>query len=370
MAIKVCHVTSMHPVFDTRIFIKECGSLQKKYEVYLVASNVENQIKDGIHIIGVSMPPHGIRKMLTTKPIIDAAMKVDADVYHFHDPELMAVGVKFKKKGKKIIFDYHENYAEYLLTKEWVPRLLRKPFSKFFLLFEKRYLSKYNYVITVTPHILERLLTYNKNTVQITNYPIYQDIEDNRKWGKSVCFVGGIIPEWMHYNIIEALSNTTARYHLAGPVISDSYLNRLKESKGWSKVEYTGGRISYDKVFNYIQECSAGLAISTYNDPNAGYKQGTLGVNKLFEYMMAGIPIIASELVLWKEIIDKYDCGICVDPDDINSIATAIDYLVSNPEVAKIKGDNGKKAAAQYFNWSTQESILYDVYNKLIESDN
>lgn len=367
MTIKVCHVTSMHRVFDTRIFHKECTSLSKKYEVYLVASNVESHVKDGIHIIGVKMPPHGIRKMLTTKPVIEAARSVDADIYHFHDPELMRAGLKLKKSGKKVIFDYHENYAEFLLTKDWIPRIFRKVASRLFLKAERLCLAKYDAIVSVTPFIIDRLKNYNKNTYQITNYPKCIDIPDKREWGQSICFVGGVVPQWMHHNIVKSLVKTNAKYELAGMAAPESYLEEMKQEEGWNKVEYYG-RIDYSDLFPFLQKSSAGVAIRTYNDPNVGYKKGSLGVNKFFEYMMAGIPVICSGAEVWKEIIEKYKCGMIVDPDDCDSIAVAINYIINNPAEAKAMGENGQKAAREIYNWATQEAILFDMYENVLNN--
>ena len=365
MTIRVCHVTSMHRYDDTRIFVKECASLSKKYDVYLVAANVETQIKNGIHIVGVKMPPNGIRRMLSTRPMIIAAKSVNADVYHFHDPELMLAGLELKKNGKKVVFDYHENYAEFLLTKDWIPKLLRKPASAFFYKFEKKCLSHYDALISVTPFIVDRLLQYNSNTYQVTNYPILLNLPDERKWEKSVCFVGGIVPQWMHHNIVKSLESTRVIYRLAGSFAPLSYRDELEKETGWKNVDYVG-RIDYANLFTFIQRSSAGLAIRDYNDPNVGYKKGSLGVNKFFEYMMAGIPIIASGNDVWKRIIEDYNCGLIVNPNDCESIAEAINYIIENPDEAKRMGDNGLKAVKEQFNWRSQEIILFDLYENLL----
>lgn len=365
MTIKVCHVTSMHRVFDTRIFHKECASLSKKYEVYLVASNVDSQIVDGIHIVGVKMPPHGLRKMLTTKPIIKAALAIDADVYHFHDPELISAGLKMKKEGKKVVFDYHENYTDFLLTKDWIPKPLRHLAKHFFSKFERKYLAQYDAVVSVTPFIIKRLEKYNSNVYQITNYPKLQEVEDNRQWGQSVCFVGGIVPEWMHYNIVKSLSETSAVYRLAGAYHPASYFNQLQACEEWKSVEYHG-KIPYSEVMPFMQQSSAGLAIRTYDDPNVGYKEGSLGVNKFFEYMMVGIPVIASASEVWRDIINKYECGILVDPYSPTSIAQAINFVIEHPEDAKRMGDNAHDAAVKHYHWGTQEDILFQMYERLL----
>lgn len=361
---KICHITSMHYALDTRIFEKECKSLVKIYDVSLIAPNIEDCEKDGIKIYGVKTKKNRISNMLNTRPFIKRALEIDADIYHAHDPELMQALLKLKKKGKKIVFDYHENYTEYLLTKEWIPSGFRSLFSHAFAYYERKCLPYYDAVITVTPYIAKRLSKYNERVHIITNYPKLHTFIDHRQWGRRVCFVGGIIPEWMLLNVVKSFMSIDGVFSLAGRIGSNSLFKSMQELESWSKVNYSGV-LPYDKVIDYMQTSSAGLAVSTYNDPNACYKEGTLGVNKLFEYMMAGIPVIASDLTIWKEIVDKYECGICVDPNDVDSISKAIKYVFDNPEEAKRMGDNGRYAAQTKYNWGTQEKALYAIYDNL-----
>ncbi|MDX9744153.1 MAG: glycosyltransferase [Arcobacteraceae bacterium] len=62
----------------------------------------------------------------------------------------------------------------------------------------------------------------------------------------------------------------------------------------------------------------------------------------MFEYMAAGLPVISSDIKLWKEVIDDAKCGICVNPLEPKEIADAINYIMTNPEVAEKMGQNGK----------------------------
>lgn len=360
-------MTSMHTPFDTRIYVKECRSLSKKYDVYLVASEVESQEKDHVHVVGVKMPPHGLRKMLTTKPVIKAAESIDADIYHIHDPELMRAGLFFKKKGKKVIFDYHENFKEFLLAKPWIPKLLRGIASRLFGYYESKMLPQYDALISVTPYIIRRLEDYNKQTYLITNYPFKTCVEDKRSWENKVCFIGGIMPEWEIDNVVRALPQTSSRLVLAGDIAPASYFEGMKNLEGWDKVDYLG-RIPYSRVIPTMQECTAGLCIRPYDHPNSCYRDGSLGANKFFEYLIAGIPVIASGLTVWKEIIEKYECGVIVEPDNVESIASAINFLINNPSEAKKLGDNGIKAAKEVFNWETQEVMLFELYDTLLNN--
>ena len=97
---------------------------------------------------------------------------------------------------------------------------------------------------------------------------------------------------------------------------------------------------------------------------NLGYRRGTYAVNKIFEYMEAGLPIICTDYDLWKEIVDKYDCGICVEPNNAKQIEEAIQFLISNKEKAYQMGQNGRKAVLLEYNWNTQEKEYLRIFRK------
>jgi glycosyltransferase involved in cell wall biosynthesis len=164
--------------------------------------------------------------------------------------------------------------------------------------------------------------------------------------------------------IIAALAKTSgAKLILAGEPVSNHYLNKLKSIDGWNKVEYLG-RISHEEVHAIYIKTLIGIACLGYV-PNVGYKEGSLGVLKLFEFMNAGMAVICTDSVLWKEIIDKENCGLCVNPYEIDDIAKAIQYLVDNPKIALEMGMNGRKAVEREYNWESQEKILIELYKNI-----
>lgn len=85
----------------------------------------------------------------------------------------------------------------------------------------------------------------------------------------------------------------------------------------------------------------------------------------MFEYMAAGIPVIASDFPLWRSIIDKYKCGICVDPQNAEKISETINFLLSNDAIASEMGGNGQKAANEFYSWTTEANKLVEFYTKL-----
>ena len=88
---------------------------------------------------------------------------------------------------------------------------------------------------------------------------------------------------------------------------------------------------------------------------------------KLFEYFLAGLPVIASAFPIYEQIIDKYRCGICVDPTDPVAIVRAIEYLFNHPEERRRMAENARRAGNDY-NWSTESSKLLSVYLDILES--
>lgn len=364
---RICHVTSLHPVNDGRIFDKECKSLSKKYEVYLVAPNTETRIDNGIHIIGVSLPAvnQRIQRWIKLKRILKPLYDIDADVYHFHDPELIRIGLRLKKRGKKIIFDSHEDVPMLILSKQYIP--CRRFVSKIYALYEKHILKQYTALVSVTVHIVDRLKKVNPNTYQITNYPKYEE-RTSAPWdrGRNICFAGLLVKNWMLENIIEVLPQVNANMYLAGRYATEDYLNEMKALPGWKNVSFMG-TLPHSKVIDLYNKSTLGLAIESYDNPNAGYKTGSLGCTKIPDYMASGIPVIVSDSLVWGGIVRKYDCGVVVeDPNNKEEIARAINSILDDTNRAKEMGENALKAAKEEFNWDSQEKVLLEMYHNIL----
>ena len=141
---RVCHFTCAHEATDTRVFQKECVSLAKAgYDVYLVAPNATSEDKEGVHIVGVSVSnQHPVYRLLySSKLIYRKALEIDADVYHFHDIELFSYGVKLKQNGKKVIFDSHDDWLEYVKEISWLHKYIRSGIGLFLKKIYSKYLS-------------------------------------------------------------------------------------------------------------------------------------------------------------------------------------------------------------------------------------
>lgn len=365
---KIVHLTSVHPRYDVRIFHKECMSLSKNWEVALiVADNKGDEICQNIKIYDVGKENGRFNRIFkTTKKVYQKALQLNGDIYHFHDPELLPVGKKLAQKGKKVIYDSHEDMPALLSEKEWITPFLRPLVAKIFTYYERYCIKKFAAVVTVTPLMTQRFQKSFSNVCQITNFPIdSSNFIDHRKWDYSVCFAGGISKQWMHENILKAITEIdNITYRLAGISDSENYFNQLKEMSVWNKVEYHG-KIPHQDVHDFIQYSTAAIALNDYV-ANVGFKEGSLGNTKLFEYMQAGIPVICTDFHQWKQIVKNENCGICVNPHNIDEIKNAIEFLLNNPEQARQMGENGRKAVTEKYNWKTQENKLFSLYGNLL----
>lgn len=365
---RICHLTSVHQRYDTRIFLKECRSLANSdYSVSLiVADGNGDEVKDAVSIFDIGISKGRLNRIfITTRRVFKKACELDCDIYHLHDPELIPVGLKLKRLGKIVIFDSHEDVPKQLLGKPYLNKPSKWLLSKLFAVYEYFACKRFDAIVTATPYICDKFLAINPTTVDINNFPILGELAStSNDWSQKrnqVCYVGGIAAIRGIKEIIRAMGQikSGARLQLGG-LFSEKHVElKVKEYPGWQNVDELGF-VDREGVRSILSRSVAGL-VTFLPLPNHIDAQP----NKMFEYMSAGIPVIASNFSLWREIIEGNDCGLCVDPMNPAAIAEAIDFLVENPERSQQMGENGKQAVYKRYNWSIEEKKLVELYNDL-----
>ncbi|MGN7905881.1 glycosyltransferase family 4 protein [Pseudomonas sp. 22373] len=362
---KVAHLTSVHQRYDTRIFLKECRSLAAAgHSVYLVVADGKgDEAREGVEIKDVGVSPGRLNRMLrTTRRIYDKALAIDAEIYHMHDPELIPLGLKLKRQGKKVIFDAHEDLPKQLMGKPYLNKFSRLVLSKAFGIFESVACRRFDAVVVATPSISEKFIKINPLTVTVNNYPLLGELStDDVDWAakkNEVSYIGGITSIRGIAQVISAMSKVKSevRLQLGGRFTEKDVEAVAKQEKGWKKVDELGF-VSRDGVREALARSVAGI-VTFLPAPNHIDSQP----NKMFEYMSAGVPVIASNFPLWRDIIEGNNCGLCVDPEDSQQIAEAIDYLIMNPAHAESMGVNGQSAVRVKYNWSIEEKVLVELY--------
>jgi glycosyltransferase involved in cell wall biosynthesis len=144
---------------------------------------------------------------------------------------------------------------------------------------------------------------------------------------------------------------------LAGP-IDEAYHASLKMLPEYACVDYRGV-VEPEEVASIMTECFAGTSLLL--DVGQYWKDDALPT-KVYEYMMAGIPTIASASPAIREAIAVDRFGLCVDPEDIQSVTAAILQLRDDPGIANEMGENGRRTVIEKYNWAIEEKRLLELY--------
>lgn len=367
--IKICHLTSAHPPYDIRIFHKECVSLAEfGYNVSLICAGAKNETKSGVNILGVKKNNSRFGRMLITVwRVYKKALAVDAQVYHFHDPELMFIALFLKRKGKKVIYDVHEDLPRQILGKHWINKYLRKTISYLIENIENNVSRRLDYIIVATPFIRKRFLEINNKCVDICNYPITKDegfsLINWKDKKDELCYVGLITKNRGIIEILEAIEDTPYRLNLAGKYSPESLRDELVEMRGWTNVnefKYVGR----EKIIEILSNSKVGIVTL---HPQINYLD-SLPI-KMYEYMLAGIPVIASDFPLWKGVIEENNCGICVNPNNPTAIRGAIDKIFQGEEMAILMGKSGREIVLKEYNWENQKINLISIYQNVLKKE-
>jgi glycosyltransferase involved in cell wall biosynthesis len=364
----VCHITTIHPSKDVRIFHKECTSLAKAgYRVTLLVGNGDDEICNDVAIKGVKVDYSGrVQRFLKAgKAMYLPALKEQADIYQFHDPDFLPFALKLQKKtGAKLVYDSHEDVPRQLLDKHYLPKWLSKMASGFVESYEDSVVRKLNAVVTADDKVTVRFSRINDKVVCVKNYADLESLPAPIPFGKKknqICHIGSLTKVRGVVELVEAMDKVDCELHLAGTFSPLELQDEVSQLPGWKKVVYHGFA-NREKVTEILDDSLVGTVtlhpIDKYLD--------ALPV-KMFEYMAAGIPAITSTVPLWKGIVEDASCGVAVDPKKADEIAEAVNKLLSDPIKAEEMGASGRESVEKKYNWKSESATLLELYNDILK---
>lgn len=376
---RVC-VYTMHHSKDLRILNRQCQSLHKNgWDVTLIATSEITScdyVDNGIAVMVMPKWKSGWDRLKHIFKITYKAYKQKADVYHFHDPDLLVPSVLLRiLTFKPVIYDIHEffyrNQVE-KLPKIWI---LRKIISALIWCMETVCGVIIGRISAVYEDHIKRFSKLGCKTVHTPNYASIDDfnprpISDIEWQGrrKRVLFTGTLAPErgsLMLLDIAKRLKEIRGDIEFC---VSRRFLSQYQEKIFMEKMALPGYRDVIKFVPNVtgaelpqIVRCG-GIGLSTVLNMGQG---NCIVPTRFFEYMSQALSIVASNLPASVKYVANENCGILVEPDDVEGYVQAIIKLVDNPELAKQMGENGQKAFIEKYNWGVVEKRLVEFYESI-----
>ncbi|KAF5084140.1 Phosphatidyl-myo-inositol mannosyltransferase [anaerobic digester metagenome] len=372
---RICMLTTTHLPHDGRIFEKEAKSLAKEHDVTIIAPSENGSIDEngGVHIVAVRKPPSNLLHPVTLWRVLRACLNQKCDVVHCHEPDALLIGVLTKfLKGKRVIYDIHEHWPSEIPFDLGIPnatvlaRVLEPLLSRGEILLSRFADAK----IAVSESVAERFGRNGTEPVIVSNYSVAGSMPPALQAGRSrnVVYMAGNM-QLFHgiRECIQAMSKVAATV----PGVTLTLVGNIREDIGAiaaktdPRPEITlTGYLPYQEMYETLRKGSIGLLVF-----QPDYYNAYIGLpNKLFDYMLCGLPVVASDFPEIRNVVGKAECGVLVDPTDPDAIAKAIVYLLEHPDEAQRMGENGRKAVLERYNWGEMEKRLLGVYRQVEEA--
>ena len=366
---RIVHITSAHRTDDDRIFHKECRSLAEHgLSVTVIGPGEERKALAGVDILGVPSPGRSrLRRIsVTLWRLLVRCLSLPADVYHFHDPELVALGFTLKIFGRRVVYDVHEDYPQKILTSEWISPVLRRPLSGIMAAVEAAGGRLFDGIVAVTPTIAARFPP--PKTITLCNYPMLEEFSTvagtpYHDRPCQVCYVGGLAEARGVFDMVEAAGlvqgGAAQCLRLAGRFESGDEEKQSRAKPGWARVDYRGW-LDRPGVARLMASVRAGLVVL---HPNRCFIDAY--PIKMFEYMAAGLPVVASDFPVYREILDDGACGLLVPAADPPALARAIEWILAHPDEAKAMGEQGRRRVERLYTWEAERTKLFALYRQI-----
>jgi glycosyltransferase involved in cell wall biosynthesis len=369
---RVTHISIIHRPFDARIFEKECRALAGAgYEVHLIAGGLPAKDVDGLRLHSVANDParpparrQGARLLRAAR----WALRLRPSIYHLHDPHLIPLGLLLKLSGSRVIYDVHEDYPAHAISKLSAKPLRGRVKALMWIVLEwlaRRWLDGF---VCASPDLAEKFPA--ASTVVVRNFPRHGEfalpdaelgVRPYPKRRNTLIYTGAIRDIrgfWEMARALELLpADLDCRLRMIGYFRPPELARSARSLEAANRMEFIPWQ-RHEVVIRELFSAKVGL-ILLHPVPNHG---DPIRSNKLFEFMAAGIPVIASDLPRWREIVCGIGCGVVVDPRDPAAIAAAIEDLLRRPEEAEAMGKRGQAAVKNDFNWDRDAPRLLSLY--------
>jgi len=366
---RIAHLCILHRPLDARVFCKQCRTLAAAgHDVHLIVPDPPARRLDGVSFHAVGRPsPRASSVLASLTQALRLAIRLRADVYHVHEAVLIPVAVALKLAGARVVYDVHEDAAG---DAKSVGTNLNSPLlgAALYVLWSAMWTvarGAFDAYVSATGAIARKYPA--GRTIVVRNYPVPDEFDGDgppfTDRPNRIIHVGGMTAVRGIGEMVQAVGRLDealdARLVLVGGFSPVSLEAQVRRMPGSGRVEIIDWQ---DRAGMIRQMRRARVGVVLFH-PDPNHVEAL--PNKLFEYMAAGLPVVASDFPLWRRIVGAADCGILVDPLKPDDIAEAIGYLLSRPAEAEGMGRRGQAAVRDRYHWSGEGAKLIDLYRRL-----
>lgn len=373
---KIAILSSVHLALDNRVFYRQARTLQRAgYDVTLIAVHDRDEMKDGVQIIALPAVRRWQRPLVWQR-LLRYALRTEAEVFHFHDPELLLVAPLLKLFTRRpTIYDIHEAYGDFVEVKDYLPSFLRRPLADLVRRLEPHLAGMQDGLIFADDEIAAAFADLDRPKATLFNFPGRSLLEkaapvsgNVEKRGAVVLYLGGMERNRGSALMLEAFQQALRRLpgarllvvgHFTPPELEQE-VRADAAARGIEHAVTITGRVPFEQIGHYLQQARVGWVTwqpFLKNEKNIP--------TKLFEYMAHALPIVSSDLRSTRQFVQHGVNGLLVKADDPVAHADALLRFLEDPFLAAEVGRAGQYLVQTEYNWGVMEPKLLQLYRQV-----
>ena len=372
---RVVHLSTVHHLHDVRITVKEAASLARAGFAVTVVARAGEPVADrpdGLALEPLPATAGRVSRLLGVREAARRAIAHRPALVHLHDPELLAIVPRLRAAGARVVYDMHEDLPRQLMAKPWLPRWSRAPFSRLVAAVEPRLVARCDGLVVVDGAWLER--HPGPPAALVRNLPLAREVrargEDpppvHRRPPRLV-YAGGVdesrgatvMVRAMHAACTDGAAPADARLDVCGPVRPPALGDALAALDPTRRTALHGW-LDRPRLLALLDGARAGLLMLAPH-PNYAHAYAT----KLYEYLRAGLPVIASDLPSHREVIERHGCGLIVPYGDVDALADAMRRLLTDDALTERLAAGAREAWRASRTFESEFDDLLALYAKL-----
>ena len=369
-------LTTAHHPHDTRIYHKESVTLADAgYDVSILAHHTRAESADGVEIVPIGTADSRVERWAHLYRMYRTAVDRGSDVYHFHDPELLPVGVLLSQTtDASVVYDVHEDYENAVRHRNWIPNVITPTLSRSIPRVQSACARHFDAIITATEWIAEQFeATGHPNVQTVRNFPLTKDLmigdlPDRPGWEHTLVYVGSITESRGIFRMLRLVERLQQRGRdvglwLLGPFETSELERRARKfarAKDLKEAVRMFGRVDHMTVYSYLAASDIGLFLPDVDQCRYGIP------TKNFEYMYAELPVFTTDALGPRKYLPS-DAGVLVRESNTERQADLVEELLDDPERREKMGRAGRKRVKEEFNWERESEKLLSIYTEMTD---